>query len=173
MEITLPEGLECVPLDSSVHDRELFDCDDPNLTRFIRQFASQAQKKSESQTYVLVASGGSGKRPILGFLTLVASEFYLSPNRPPAPALVLARMAIDIRHQGKGYGKILVGFALCQAVLMSSIAGCVGVLVDAKPGKEGFYRKLGFTQSQSAPARFVMTLKQIRARLGTSVAGQA
>lgn len=122
---------------------------------------------------MLIPSEGVGRRPILGFVTLVASEFYLFPDRPPVPALVLARMGVDRLHQGKGYGTALVRFALYQAVVMSGIAGCIGVLVDAKPGKEDFYRKLGFTQSQPDKARFVMTLKQIRAHLGSSVAGQA
>jgi len=58
--------------------------------------------------------------------------------------LQLARLAVDQNAQGKGIGKALLRFALGLAKRMSTDFGCVGVVVDAKPGAIDYYQKLGF-----------------------------
>ncbi|MGO7423319.1 GNAT family N-acetyltransferase, partial [Rhizobium ruizarguesonis] len=52
------------------------------------------------------------------------------PRYPVVPATLLGRLAIDRRHQGKGYGRFLLADALFRAV-RSEIAS-FAVVVDAK-----------------------------------------
>ena len=58
--------------------------------------------------------------------------------------LRLARLAVDSRVRGRGLGEQLLRFALGLALTMTEDYGCVGVVVDAKPGAEGFYARYGF-----------------------------
>jgi len=60
----------------------------------------------------------------------------------PLPVLRLARLAVDQRAKGQGVGGLLLRAVFALAHKMA--AGCIGVVVDAKPEAVGFYRKLGF-----------------------------
>ncbi len=62
----------------------------------------------------------------------------------PLPVLRLARLAVDHSARGRGLGKELLRHALRLAVHMAQDFGCLGVLVDAKPGAEAFYSDYGF-----------------------------
>ncbi len=99
-------------------------------------------------TYVAVAHD----RPI-GFATVAASQIEIADLPPgnasslphyPLPVLRLARMAVHEAAQGHGVGKLLLRYVFQVAHDMAESVGCVGVVVDAKPGATGFYAKLGF-----------------------------
>jgi predicted N-acetyltransferase YhbS len=64
--------------------------------------------------------------------------------RYPLPVLRLARLAVDESSRRKGLGKRLLRFVLRLALRMSEDFGCVGVVVDAKPGAVDFYTQFGF-----------------------------
>ena len=58
--------------------------------------------------------------------------------------LRLARLAVDQSAHGQGIGAALLRFVLQLAVRMASDCGCVGVVVDAKPGAAASYARYGF-----------------------------
>jgi predicted N-acetyltransferase YhbS len=64
--------------------------------------------------------------------------------RYPLPVLRLARLAVDSRARGHRLGERFLRFALGLAATMAQGYGCLGVAVDAKPGREAFYSRYGF-----------------------------
>ncbi len=64
--------------------------------------------------------------------------------RYPLPVLRLARLAVDQRATGRGIGSLLFASMSGLAHQMAMLVGCVGMIVDAKPGAVDFYTRLGF-----------------------------
>jgi ribosomal protein S18 acetylase RimI-like enzyme len=62
----------------------------------------------------------------------------------PLPTLRVARLAVAETTQGRGVGQALLRSALTLARRMADEIGCVGVVVDAKPEAQAFYRRYGF-----------------------------
>jgi predicted N-acetyltransferase YhbS len=67
----------------------------------------------------------------------------------PLPILRVARRAVDQSARGRGLGKALLRFCLELAEGMRDQYGCVGVVVDAKPGAEAFYEPFGFVEVEA------------------------
>jgi GNAT superfamily N-acetyltransferase len=130
-------------------DRTSFRSGDPDLDRFFQQFAGQNQFRHHlGVTYVAVDDGR-----ILGFATVATAHVEIDrlpagPRRKlpryPLPVLRLARLGVDQSAQRQGLGVQLLRFVLQLALAMADAYGCVGVIVDAKPGAVGFYSKYGF-----------------------------
>jgi predicted N-acetyltransferase YhbS len=70
--------------------------------------------------------------------------------RYPLPVIRLARLAVDESARGHGVGRALLRHVLILALKMSEEYGCVGVLVDAKPGAGEFYERYGFSSLEAA-----------------------
>lgn len=130
-------------------DRSSFRSGDIELDRFFQRYAGQNQFRHHVGTTYLAVENGK----VLGFVTVAPSQLEIDAlprskaRRLPAyplPVLRLARLAVDQQAQGQGVGLLLLKavFVLCRG--MADAFGCVGVLVDAKPGAVGFYQKYGF-----------------------------
>jgi GNAT superfamily N-acetyltransferase len=153
------------------HDRQGFDCGVDDLNIFLRQQARQAQDKGLSRTFVATVADSSPPRPILGYFSLVASE-ALSDSLPPElarklptkiPAITLARLAVDRRHQGKGLGGALLAEALLHIARLSYQLRIAGTFVDAKDDSAArFYQHHGFVPLPSDPLRLFMPLARIQ-----------
>jgi GNAT superfamily N-acetyltransferase len=137
-------------------DRAAFRSGNIDLDRFFARYAGQNQFRHHlGTTYVAVDEAGA----IAGFATVAASE--LSPDVMPAatrkrlpkyplPVLRLARLAADERFKRRGVGATLLRAAFAIAAQMADDLGCVGIVVDAKPGAVAFYEKLGFVRLEVA-----------------------
>ncbi len=99
---------------------------------------------------------------IVGYVSLSAAQVERAHlpksaqrNRPnPIPAVLLGQLAVDHRHQGKGYSRSLLLFALTTAVRMSREIGCFGVVTHPlDDGVRAFYRKFGFEELPFDPNR--------------------
>lgn len=131
-------------------DRSGFRSGEPELDRFFAHYAGQNQFRHHlGTTYVAVSTTGR----ILGFATVTASELApralasVRARRPSGyrlPVLRLARLAVDEREKGRGVGALLLRAVFDLAGRMADDLGCVGVVVDAKPGAVAFHAKLGF-----------------------------
>jgi GNAT superfamily N-acetyltransferase len=131
------------------HSRDGFDCGEVALNDFLLRQAGQQQRRGFGKTYVALAVDG---KTVTGFITVSAGQIAtaslssrLKLPRYPAPILRIGRLAVDVRHQGKGIGQDLLAFALRLAVEFSQRVGMYAVVVDAKHDKaKAFYLKLGF-----------------------------
>ena len=131
-------------------DRSRFRSGDPDIDRFFHKYAGQNQFRQHiGVTYVAEDSEGT----IVGFCTIsvgtIEGEALPQTVRKklpsyPLPVLRLARLGVDEQAQGAGLGGTLLAFALRLALRLSEEYGCLGVVVDAKPGAVAFYEKFGF-----------------------------
>lgn len=132
-------------------DRAAFKSGDSDLDRFFHRFAGQNQFRHHiGTTYVAVDQGA-----ILGFATIAPGQVEIAglPQarrqglpRYPLPILRLARLGVAASAQGRGIGSSLLRFTLGLARRLARDYGCVGVVVDAKPGAISFYSRYGFVE---------------------------
>jgi len=117
--------------------------------------------------FVLVLLDGT----IAGYYTLSATSVQLGelpaqtvrklPRYPLVPATLLGRLAVDRRHQGKGYGRFLLGDALHRAA-RSEIAS-FAMIVDAKDeSARRFYERESFLPFPDQPMKLFRPMTDIR-----------
>ncbi|HBO85182.1 MAG: GNAT family N-acetyltransferase [Nitrospirae bacterium GWC2_42_7] len=161
--------LKIAPL-SREHDRAAFDCGVAELNAFLKATARQHGEKGLSRTFVLTESDKSAV--ILGFFTLALCEItaeHLPPSyaamypKHSLPAVRLARLAVSLRHQGKGYGSLLVAEAVHRTILIADQAGNIGMFVDAKNARaRDFYKHYGFVALPGQVKTLFLPLKTLR-----------
>lgn len=155
-------------MDKQRHDRAGFDCGLDALNNYLKMMASQQASKDNSRTFVLEDAEKTGA--IIGYftLTMTQADLTLLPARLQKKhqsnhsAGLIARLAVDKRYAGKGYGEFLLVDALVKLLQASETVAFPFVLVDAKEGVAGFYEKMGFTPFQDAPDALFMTMEDIR-----------
>lgn len=139
-------------------DRTTFHSGDADLDRFFVKYAGQNQFRHHiGTTYVAVESAR-----VLGYATVAAGQVEgedlpsaLRRKLPgyPLPVLRLARLAVDSTAQDRGIGKALLRYVSLLALKMSEEYGCVGIVVDAKPGAVDFYMRFGFSPLEVVEGR--------------------
>jgi GNAT superfamily N-acetyltransferase len=149
------------------HVVEQFTCGQPELDRFLVRHALQAQQANSSQTYVAL----SGNQ-LVGFYTIVAGEVRHADApervgkgmpRHPIPLLVLARLAVHSKAQGRGIGAGLLLDALGRALQVADMIGVRALAVHAKDDRAvSFYRHFGFTPSPTDARHLFMLIKDMR-----------
>jgi len=152
---------------------ESFDCGRPELNQFLRRFALVNQQSNSAQTYVSCHSGA-----VAGFYSLVvgsvepasaATRVVKGIPRHPVPVMILARLAVDLRHQGVGLGRALLKNALLRTVQAADIAGIRALLVHAKDdAATTWYLSWEFEPSPSDPFHLFVLLKDIKALIGNT-----
>lgn len=159
-----------VPL-SRDHDRSGFDCGVPELDSFLKATARQHGEKGISRTFVLT----DGSPVILGYFTLtlceamarnMPSKFAEKYPRHALPAVRLARLAVSLKEQGKGYGELLLTEAIHRTALISEQAGLIGLFVDAKnDAASAFYERYGFVLLPNQSLQLFLPIETIRSLL--------
>ena len=154
------------------HAVDQFTCGQPELDRFLIRHALQAQQSNSSQTYVALSGN-----EVLGFYTIVAGEVAhaQAPERVvkgmprhPIPLLVLARLAVHSKAQGRGLGAGLLLDALGRTLQVADIIGVRALAVHAKDEQaSAFYRHFGFTPSPTDARHLFMLIKDIGLAAGT------
>jgi GNAT superfamily N-acetyltransferase len=132
-------------------NRSSFQSGDEQLDLFFRRYAGQNQFRHHiGTTYLAVES-----EIILGFATVNVGHVEIDNIPPtlrkklpnyPLPILRLARLAVDRNAQGKGVAERLMRTVFSVAIELRDKLGCVGVVVDAKPGAENYYSRYGFVE---------------------------
>ena len=85
----------------------------------------------------------------------------LAPH--PIPVMVLARPAVDIRHQGKKIGRGLLRDACLRTLQAAEIAGIRALFVHAKDERmRTFYERFGFEPSPVHPLQLMLLIKDIK-----------
>jgi ribosomal protein S18 acetylase RimI-like enzyme len=156
-------------LDSKKHNRSTFQCGDDSLDDYIKTRASQELKKRISTPFVLT---DSPDRQVLGYycissysiamVEIDASTAKKLPRYPLLPAILIGRLAVDSRQQGKLYGKRLLLNALKRSFDSSKQVATIAVVVDAKNDNAvSFYRRYGFTEFQTDPLKLYILMESI------------
>lgn len=129
-----------------------FDCGDEPLNNYLKRHAWANQDKiSIGVTYA--AFEQSAPQTVLGYFTLATASVPRDsfPKKyvrglPPydLPLLLLARLAVDQRFNGRGLGHALISEALRITIRVSEEVGCRCLITDAYADKTGWYARYGF-----------------------------
>jgi GNAT superfamily N-acetyltransferase len=78
----------------------------------------------------------------------------------PVPVMVLGRLAIDSRYQGRGLGRALLRDAVLRTMQVADIAGMRALLVHAiSEDARRFYERCGFQPSPVDAMTLMITLR--------------
>jgi GNAT superfamily N-acetyltransferase len=149
------------------HDLSRFDCGNPVLTSWLQKFAWTNQQADSARTYVALR-----ENLVIGYYALAAGSVQKreSPERiarglarHPIGVVLLARLAVDNAHQGKGLGKALLFDALKRIEEAADIIGIRAVLVSAiDDSARRFYEHFDFDASPVNPFQLMLLLKDLR-----------
>ncbi len=153
------------------HRTEPFRCGNEALDRFLTKYALAGQQANSSQTYVTTRAG-----IVVGYYSLAvgAVEHRSAPERVtrglarhPVPVMILARLAVDLREQGRGLGKGLLKDALIRTAQAADIAGIRALIVAAKDtAAQSFYEHFDFDPSPFDPFQLFLVMKDLKKLLG-------
>lgn len=155
---------------SPADSMETFDCGQTALNQFLQRYALVNQKAESAQTYVCCL-----KDEVVGFYSLAVGS--VDPEHAPArvmkglakhpvPVMILARLAVDQDHQGKGLGKALLKDALLRTAQAADIAGIRCLLVHAKDeAARRWYESWEFEPGPTDPYHLFLMLKDLKALL--------
>lgn len=88
------------------------------------------------------------------------------PRARPLPAVLLARLAVDERHQGAGLGRSLLQDVLLRCVEAAEAIGVRLLLVHAKhDAAKDWYTQFDFEESPTDPLHLLLLMKDARAFL--------
>ncbi len=152
------------------HDLSGFDCGKQPLNDFLLNFALQNQAGGSSRTYVVLR-----ENRVVGYYSLAPAS-VLPADAParvtkgqgnyPVPVILMARLGLDSKEQGKGLGKALLRDALRRALQGSEAIGGRAFLVHAKDeDARAFYSKFGMEESPTNPLHLFLLFKDIRQSL--------
>lgn len=147
-------------------DSTSFDCGRAELNLYLQRYALINQRAHGAQTYVSCLD-----RIVAGYYCLTVGG--VAPEdaptrvtrglaRHPVPVMLLARLAVDLRHQGRGLGRALLKDALLRTVQAADIAGIRALLVHAKdePARR-WYAAYDFEPSPTDPFHLFLLMKDI------------
>jgi GNAT superfamily N-acetyltransferase len=140
-------------------DRDSFDCGRDSMNLWFRRhgWANHAAGLSRVNVICDVETG-----QIAGYVTLSAGQIEratlpkpLQRNKPdPVPATLLGQLAVHKDHQGKGYARWLLLFALRAALRASQEVGSMCIFTHPlDDAARGFYTRWGFMDLPQDPRR--------------------
>lgn len=154
----------CEPLGKR-HNRAAFSCGNDELDRYFRERATQDEKRHVARSYVIVevATG-----IVAGYYSIAATSIDLSalpsdlarrlPRYPVVPAILLGRLARDLRFRGRGVGELLLVNALQRCHRIAGELGAMAIVVDAIDDSAGtFYERHGFSRFPEQPSRLFLS----------------
>jgi GNAT superfamily N-acetyltransferase len=154
---------------ADAHELDAFDCGEQSLDEWLKRRARPNAASGASRTYVACMGNVVVAYYALaaGSVAIAAAPGRFRRNMPdPILIVVLARLAIDRAHQGKGLGRALFRDAGLRIVQAADIIGVRGLLTDAiSPEAKAFYLALGMIESPLDPMTLMVTLADLRASL--------
>lgn len=152
------------------HDLTSFDCGNRQLNVWLVDHALASQRADLARTY-LALDGDA----VPGYVSLTTgsvrredapSRYARGMPRHPIPTILVARLAVDRRHQRQRLGSRLLAEALRKAVAASDAVAARLVVVDAIDDEAaGFYRRWGFLDVPDNPHRLYRKITEIRRSL--------
>lgn len=164
-----PPGPATERYDPSRHDTSQFQSGNEALDRWLHRYAGQHQRRDAARTFVLTDAG-----VVIGYYALLAGELDHAQatertrkgmsRHYPIPVAILARLAVDHRHQNRGLGATLLRDPLRRVTLASEQLAVRAVVVHAiDQSAARFYEHFGFRALSAAPRTLMVTLAELRA----------
>lgn len=161
MSLPGPQGL------GAAHVVEGFDCGKPALDEWLVRHARQAQASGSGRVFVLAQA-----RQVVAYYSLTVGqvERLQAPERVakgmghyPIPVVILARLAVDRRWQGRGLGAFLLQDAIRRTLAIADQVGVLALLVHPlDDAAAAFYGRFGFSPSPLRERQLLLLLKDAR-----------
>jgi GNAT superfamily N-acetyltransferase len=156
--------------DAARHDISNFSCGNELLDRWLARHAGQSERRDATRTFVTTTDG----HVVCGYYTLLAGQLEHREATPeaakglsrhfPIPVAILARLAINSRHQRNGLGATLLGDALTRVGRAAEqVAVCAVVVHAVDQNAAAFYERFGFKALGATPRTLMITLTALRA----------
>ena len=150
------------------HQLDGFDCGKPALNDWLLRHARQAQTSGSARTFVVAEDD----QRVAGYFSLTVGQVDTleAPERMrqgmgqyPLPVVILARMAVSARDQGRGIGLGMLQDAITRTLLIAEQAGIRAMLthpIDEEAAR--FYTRFGFIASPLREKQLLLLLKDAK-----------
>jgi len=155
------------------HRLDEFDCGESALDEWLKRHARAAQASDSARVFVATLEDGE---TVIGYYALAAAQVAPKdataralkgqPQARPVSAILLARLAVDQKHQGAGLGRSLLQDVLLRCVEAADAIGARVLLVHAKhEAAKAWYMQYDFEETPTDPLHLLMLMKDVRAFL--------
>ncbi len=156
------------------HEFDGFECRSEEQTEWLRRHARQSF--GSGTTRVLVVTPADSNVVVAYYAWSMASvsvadapaRVRKGAGRYPQPVALLARLGVDVAHEGRGIGAGLLQDVIARAHVLGEEIGCRGLLVQAETREaRGFYLHLApeFEVSPTDELHLFLLMKDIRRTL--------
>jgi GNAT superfamily N-acetyltransferase len=156
------------------HDLGGFTCRSTEQTEWLRRHARQSASTGTTRVFVVTEPDGDTVVAYYGWcmaqLTVddAPARLRKGAGRYPQPVALLARLGVDVSHEGHGLAAALLQDVFARLLELSEDIGCRGLLVHAESeDARAFYLHLvpDFEQSPTDDLHLVLLMKDIRRTL--------
>ncbi len=151
-----------------------FECRSPEQTLWLHDHARQAHSAGTAK--VLVVTETDSPLVVAYYAWTMASitiddapaRLRKGAGRYPQPVALLARLGVDVDHEGRGLGAGLLQDVVSRVAELGASIGCRGLVVHAEGDQaQDFYLHLvpGFEPSPTDPLHLVLLMKDIHRTL--------
>src|SRR3990167_1314496 len=152
------------------HNISKFSCGVEDLDNYLKQQVNQDTKRKVTVLYIIRKAKS---KEVIGYYTISSNSIELTnlpesvtkklPRYKSLPAILIGRLAVHIRNQGKGIGEHLLINALVRSYELSKKVGCFAVVVDAKDKRSSdFYEKYGFIKIKNIPLKLFIPILTVK-----------
>lgn len=161
MAYTVPEPLR------GKHELGDFSCGEESLDSWLHRYSRHAEAPGSARVFVTT----DGTR-VIGYYALAVGQVEPregtdrllkgQPTGRSVPVVVLARLAVDQRHQGRGLGRSLLQDAPLRCATAAQSVGIRALIVHSHAEAREFYERFGFEPSPSDPLHLILLMKDIQ-----------
>lgn len=143
-----------------------FASSEPDLDDYLRTYALGNHRGGGSRCFVTCLDG-----PVVGYYALAAGSIARAeatrrvgqsmPN--PVPVILIGRLAVDRKHQGRGLGSHLLRDAIAKSVEAGELIGARAILLHAmNDNARSFYLHFNFEPSPTDDYHLMLLMKDAR-----------
>jgi GNAT superfamily N-acetyltransferase len=163
-EVTSPVAL------NPDHQTSEFSSGNDNLDSWLDRIALQAGYSNTARTFVVCESAASNR--VVGYYSISSGSLATTEaldrirqgvGSHPVPVVIIARLAVDSRWQGKRLGAALVFDAVKRIKRLQDELGIRAIAVQAIDNQaKSFYEHLGFKSTHFNPRLLMALLKDLK-----------
>ncbi|GIH80321.1 GNAT family N-acetyltransferase [Planobispora longispora] len=159
------------------HRLEEFDCGSQAQNDWLRRQALQSQFAETARVYAVRDVDAD---EVMGYYALTAGQ--VRPDEVPVrwlkgvglyaqPVVLLARLGVDLRAQGRGLGRALVTDAMRRVMSVADRIGVRALLIhcEDESARDFCLRLARFENSPADPLQLILRIKDLRRAVAASV----
>lgn len=151
------------------HRLEGFECGDEALDTWLLRYSRHAEAAGSARVFVTTEDG----ERVVGFYVLAGGQVEPAdaparllkgqPAGRPVPVVILARLAVDRRQQGRGVGRSLPQDAMLRCATVAESIGVRALVVHAATEEaRRWYLQFGFEVSPTDPLHLILLMKDLK-----------